>query len=208
MPFSLTGAPTTFAHITVEKLSDILPKLNVELLIDDGGMAGDYFEDLLDRTRQFFMCIRETHLSLSAKKLEFFMTEIVFAGSTIGPNGVKPDVTKITVDCRQPPDVLNLSRFLGLTGHFWDLVKGYMKLAQPLTDLIRGVNIPKNAGKAAYHAALQAVKLANTWKPSIPKPSWPSKPYWHPSLCWKHPGLMAPHLLSPPMGVWMVSAEC
>ena len=72
MPFSLTGAPTTFAHITVEKLSDILPKLNVELLIDDGGMAGDYFEDLLDRTRQFFTHIRETHLSLLAKKSEFF----------------------------------------------------------------------------------------------------------------------------------------
>ena len=54
MPFGLTGAPATFAHVTADKLSDLLPKLNIELLVDDGGMAGDSFEDLMDRTRQFF----------------------------------------------------------------------------------------------------------------------------------------------------------
>jgi hypothetical protein len=53
-PFGLTGAPTTFTHVTAEKLGDMLPKLNIELLVDDGGMAGDCFEDVLDRTRQFF----------------------------------------------------------------------------------------------------------------------------------------------------------
>jgi len=52
---------------------------------------------------------------------------------------------------------------LGLTGHFRDLVKGYAKIAQPLTDLVRGVNVPKNTGKTVYCAALQAVKLTNTW---------------------------------------------
>lgn len=171
MPFRLTGAPATFAYITAEKLGDILPKLNIELLVDDGGMAGDCFESLLERTRQFFMHVRETHLSLSAKKSKFFMTEIIFAGAVVGPNGVKPDVTKITVvvDWRQPPDVLNLSRFLGLTGHFRDLVKGYAKLAQPLTDLVRGANVPKNAGKTVYRAALQAIKLANIWTPTHAK---------------------------------------
>jgi len=113
MPFGLTGAPTTFAHVTAEKLGDLLPKLGIELLVDDGGMAGDNFEGLLDRTRQFLTRVRETRLSLSAKKSGFFMTEIVFAGALVGPNGVKPDATKITavVDWRQPPDVLNLSRF-------------------------------------------------------------------------------------------------
>jgi len=48
----------------------------------------------LDRTRQFLTRIRESHLSLSVKKSEFFMTEIIFAGSLIGPDGVKPDATK------------------------------------------------------------------------------------------------------------------
>src|SRR5882762_7043546 len=96
MPFGLTGAPTTFGYVTADKLGDLLPKLNIELLVDDGGMAGDHFEDLLDCTRQFFICVQEYCLSLLAKKSAFFMTEIIFTGSLIGPNGVKLDTTKIT----------------------------------------------------------------------------------------------------------------
>ena len=105
MPFGLTGAPSTFAHITAEKLGDLLPKLKIELLVDDGGMAGDDFEDMMDRTRRFFTRVRESHLSLSAKKSEFFKTDIIFAGARVGPNGVEPDSTKLTavVDWRQPP---------------------------------------------------------------------------------------------------------
>jgi len=96
------------------------------------------------------------------------MTEIIFAGSRVGPDGVQPDATKLTavVDWHQPPDLLNLSRFLGLTGYFRDLVRGYARIAQPLTDLVRNANIPKTAGKAAYRAALSKVKLANMWTPS------------------------------------------
>jgi transposase InsO family protein len=167
MPFGLTGAPSTFAHVIGEKIGDLLPKLNIELLVDDGGMAGDDFENMMDRTRQFLTRIRKTSLSLSAKKSEFFMSEIIFAGARVNPHGVQPDSSKLTaiVDWRQPPDLLNLSRFLGLAGYFRDLVKGYAKIAQPLSDLVRGAAIPKGAGKAAYRAALTRVKLANIWTP-------------------------------------------
>jgi len=138
MPFGLTDAPTTFAHVTAEKLGDLLPKLNIELLVDDGGMAGDNFENHLDCIKKFLMHVWESHLSLSAKKSEFFMTEIIFSGSQVGPNGIKLDATKLTavVEWCQPPDLLNLSSFLGLTGYFHDLVKGYPKITQPLTNLI------------------------------------------------------------------------
>jgi len=48
------------------------------------------------------------------------MMEIIFAGARVGPEGVKPDDTKLTavVDWFQPPDLLNLSHFLGLMGYF------------------------------------------------------------------------------------------
>jgi RNase H-like domain found in reverse transcriptase/Reverse transcriptase (RNA-dependent DNA polymerase) len=165
MPFGLTGAPSTFAHVTAQALGDILTKLQLELFVDDGGMAGDDFEDMLERTRHFFQRVRETGLSLSAKKSKFFMTEMIFAGSKVGPDGVQPDEAKLSavVDWRAPPDLLALSSFLGLTGFFRDLIRGYARLAQPLSDLLRSVNIPKNAGKSAYRSALRNVKLADRW---------------------------------------------
>ena len=109
------------------------------------------------------MC--ELCLSLSAKKSEFFITNIIFAGSRVSPSGVQSDSTKLTavVDWHQPPDLLNLSHFLCLTGYFHDLVKNYARIAQPLSVLIRRADIPKGAGKAAYCAALSKIKLANTW---------------------------------------------
>src|SRR5882762_5174435 len=51
MPFGLTGAPSTFAYITAEKLGDVLAALALELFVNDGGMAGDDFDEMLKRTR-------------------------------------------------------------------------------------------------------------------------------------------------------------
>jgi hypothetical protein len=171
MPFALTGTPSTFAHVTAEKLGNMLATLALELFVDDGGMAGDDFNEMMDRTHRFFEQVQATGLSLSAKKSEFFRSSMIFAGSKVSVGGVQADETKLTavVDWRQPPDLLNLSSFLGLTGYFRDLIKGYTCLAQPLLDLLRAAAIPKYSGKAAYCAALRSVKLADCWSPTHKK---------------------------------------
>ena len=47
MPFRLTSAPATFAHIVASKLGNLLLKLGIELLVDDSGMVGDDFDKML-----------------------------------------------------------------------------------------------------------------------------------------------------------------
>ena len=42
MPFGLTGAPTSFNDMTARKLGDLKDTL-FQLFVDDGGMAGDEF---------------------------------------------------------------------------------------------------------------------------------------------------------------------
>jgi len=152
MPFGLTGAPSTFVHMTATHLHDLLTDEVMELFVDDGGTAADSFDDMVTRLRRIFTRVRERKLSLSAAKLQFFMTKAVFAGGRVGPEGVLPDLTKITaiVDWTKPQDTLNLSSFLGLTSHFRDLVKNYARLEQPLRDLIRNVELPPNCSKTTY----------------------------------------------------------
>lgn len=72
-----------------------------------------------------------------AKKTQFFMTEATFAGARVGPEGIKPDLTKLTAisEWEMPQDLLNFKSFLGLCGHFCGLIKNYARVAQPLTDL-------------------------------------------------------------------------
>jgi hypothetical protein len=165
MPFGLTGAPSTFAEMTAKALGDLIGTL-IELFVDDGGMAGDVFETMLANTRKLLQRISETGLSLSASKSKFFMTEATFAGGRVGPDGIKPDLTKLTAvaDWKTPKDLQNLGSFLGLTGYFRPLIKGYASIAQPLTDLARNLELPKLKGKAAYTRAMKGFSLEGLWE--------------------------------------------
>ena len=164
MPFGLTGAPSTFAEMTATALGDLTGTL-IELFVDDGGMAGDNFEIMLRNTKQLLQRISEKGLSLSASKSKFFVTEATFAGGRVGPDGMKPDLTKLTAiaDWKTPTDLQNLGSFLGLTGYFRPLIKGYASIAQPLTDLARKLELPKLKGKAAYAKAMKGHSLEGLW---------------------------------------------
>jgi hypothetical protein len=165
MPFGLTGAPSTFGEMTARALGDLIGTL-MELFVDDGGLAGDDFDTMLANTRKLLQRISETGLSLSATKSKFFMTEASFAGGRVGPDGIKPDLTKLTAiaDWKIPKDLQNLGSFLGLTGYFRPLIKGYASIAQPLTDLARNLELPKLKGKAAYTRAMKGFSLEGLWK--------------------------------------------
>jgi hypothetical protein len=151
MPFGLTGVPTCFNDMTACELGDLKDKL-FQLFVDDGGMASEEFITHIADLHTLLDRIRDRKLSLSASKTELFMTEAVFAGATVGPDGIKPDLTKLTaiVDWQQPTNLSSLKSFLSLTGHFRDLIQDYSKIAAPLTNLKRECNIPNNMGKAAY----------------------------------------------------------
>jgi hypothetical protein len=150
--------------VTANALGDFIGTL-IELFVDDGGLAGDDFDVMMANTRKLLQRIEETGLSLSASKSQFFMTEATFAGGRVGPDGIKPDLTKLTAiaEWKTPKDLQNLGYFLGLTGYFRPLIKGYATMAQLLTDLARNLKLPKLKGKAAYSRAMKGFSLDDLW---------------------------------------------
>ena len=165
MPFGITGGPSEFGDLTAQRVHDLIAEEIIELFVDDGGSASNTFEEGLSRLRIILERVRREKLSLAPSKLKLFMTEAVFAGATVGPNGVSPDSAKLTaiVSWPQPEDASHLEGFLGLTGHFRDLVKGYAKVERPLRDILRNVNMPKGIGKQKYQNIMKAYKLAGIW---------------------------------------------
>ena len=93
------------------------------------------------------------------------MSEAVFAGARVGQRGVLPDLAKLTavVDWKRLPTALNLASFVGLMGHFWDLIKGYAKIEGPLRDLLAAVALPQPCTKITYRRAMSAHKLEERW---------------------------------------------
>ena len=165
MPFGLTGGPSSFRQMTATALGDLIGIL-FELFVDDRGMAGDNIDIMLANTRKLLEWILAMGLSLSASKSKFFMTEAMFAGGRVGPEGIKPDLTKLTAvaDWKTPEDLQNLSSFVGLTGYFRSLIKGYASIVQPLTYLAQKLDLPKLKGKAAYSRAMKGYSLKELWK--------------------------------------------
>jgi hypothetical protein len=104
-------------------------------------------------------------LSLSPQKTSLFMNEVVFAGECVGRQGIRADLTKLTavVNWPVPQDLLNLNSFTCLTGYFRSLIKDYAVIAQPLTDLCRGVDAPRNKGNGAYRKAMRNMSLVGKW---------------------------------------------
>lgn len=152
MPFGLTGAPSTFADMTAKALADLLGDGTMQLFVDDGGAAADDFETMFEKTTRILQRVRKRHLSLSASKSEFFVSEGIFAGAKVSKEGVTVDPAKLTaiVDWKQPPDALNLASFVGLTGHFRDLIRNYAKIEGPLRNLLKSVPLPPNYTKTTY----------------------------------------------------------
>ena len=133
--------------------------------MDNGGSASDMFEKGLSNLWIILERVCHEKLSLAPSKLKLFMTEAVFTEVTVGPNGVSPDSTKLTaiVNWPQPGDVSHLKGFLGLAGHFQDLVKGYAKVEKPPCDILQNVNMPKGIGKQKYQNIMKAHKLKDIW---------------------------------------------
>ena len=49
MPFGLTGAPTAFANVTATHLHDLIADEVLEIFVDDGGVASDTFDEMMDK---------------------------------------------------------------------------------------------------------------------------------------------------------------
>ena len=136
MPFGLMSVPTCFNNMIEQELGDLKDTL-FELFINNGGMASNEFSQHITDIFTLLNWVCNRKLLLSASKTKLFMTEVVFVGATVEPDGIKPDLTKLTtvIDWQQPTDLSNLEYFLGLTGHFQHLIQDYSRITTPLTDL-------------------------------------------------------------------------
>jgi len=169
MPMGVHGAPSCFGDMTAEALHDIVIDLRLELYVDDSAMPGDDFDELLKRLRLFFLRCRERGLSISPSKTQLFMQEVVFGGSRVGKNGIRPDLMKIAAvaEWPVPKNLLDLMRFLGLTGYFRSLIKNYARITAPLTDLLRNLDLPPpgaKTGRRKHRQFLRERHLDSFWE--------------------------------------------
>ena len=83
--------------------------------------------------------LSENHLFAKLSKCEFWLKEVTFLGHVISAKGVQVNQNKIAsiLNWSVPKNVTEVRSFLGLAGYYRRFIKGFSKIASPMTRLLR-----------------------------------------------------------------------
>jgi len=83
--------------------------------------------------------LAEHKLCAKFKKCDFWMEKVHFLGYVISKEGISVDPAKVTavVDWPRPTYISEVRSFLGVAGYYRRFVKDFLKIASPLTQLLR-----------------------------------------------------------------------
>ena len=148
MPFGSKNAPATFQRLMQRILGDL--HLNgCVVYIDDIVIYSKTEEEHEILLRKVFQKTREAGLKLSPKKCRFFQREIKYLDHELSAEGIACDPSKSAAVSTWPvpTTVQDVQEFLGFTCFYHRFIKDYVKVACPLTELLRGSNSRKKTGR-------------------------------------------------------------
>ena len=81
--------------------------------------------------------LRDKQLYAKLKKCELWLDRISFLGHVVTKDGISIDPGKVDAmsNWRRPTTVTKIPSFLGLAGYYRRFIKGFSKIALPLTSL-------------------------------------------------------------------------
>lgn len=160
LPMGLCNAPGTFMQLMNQTFADMLDKC-VLCFLDDILIFSRTEEEHLGHIREVLTRLRDQELYVKPSKCAFMQREVGFLGHRIGADGlrVEPDKIGAVKNWPQPKNVTDVRSFLGLANFYRRFVRGYSRLALPLTELTCET---KNAWRwgAEEQAAFEQIKEA------------------------------------------------
>ena len=96
-----------------------------------------------------FNHFREHNLKLKPTKCKFFQSEINYVAHHVSKKKVQPskENLKAVAEFTPPKMYTEIRAFLGLVGHYWWFIKGFVKIGQPLHKHLSGEGASKKSEK-------------------------------------------------------------
>jgi hypothetical protein len=138
MPFGLANAPANFQRYLQKVLNEYLWQFCL-VYIDDVIVFSKNMDEHLDHLRKIFERIHSHNLRLNPEKCEFATEEVGYLGHIVSSSGIRPDPakTKAIDEFPRPRKLRDVRSYLGLTSYYRRFVKGFAKIAKPLTQLLK-----------------------------------------------------------------------
>nr|GFD26249.1 putative reverse transcriptase domain-containing protein [Tanacetum cinerariifolium] len=109
------------------------------MFIDDILVFSKSKEEHEDHLRTVLQTLRQEKLYAKFSKCEFWLSSVAFVGHIVSAEGITMDPAKVEAITKWPrlTSVTEVCSFLGLAGYYRRFVKGFSRLALPLTKLMR-----------------------------------------------------------------------
>ena len=136
VPFGLAQAPAYFQEL----MTGILKHFNFTIAyLDNIIIFSKTPKEHLLHIRMVFKKLKSANLSMKKSKCSFFSKEIQYLGHILSATGIRPLPAKThAIQHMQPPTTPKQIRaFLGLVVYYRKFIKGFSKIAKPLTLLTR-----------------------------------------------------------------------
>ena len=136
VPFRLAQAPAYFQELMTGILKDFPFAI---AYVDDFIIFSMTPQEHLSHICMVFEKLKSANLSMKKSKCSFFSKEIQYLGHILSGTGIWPLPSKThAIQHMNPPTMLKQVRaFLGLVGYYRKFIKGFAKMAKPLTLLTR-----------------------------------------------------------------------
>ena len=136
VPFGLAQAPAYFQELMTGILKDFPFAI---AYLDDIIIFSKTLQEHLSHISMVFEKLRTANLSMKKSKCNFFSKEIQYLGHILSTTGIQPLPSKThAIQHMNPPTMPKQVRaFLGLVGYYRKFIKGFAKVAKPLTLLTR-----------------------------------------------------------------------
>ncbi|KAK7278988.1 hypothetical protein RJT34_24029 [Clitoria ternatea] len=138
MPFGVTNAPAIFMDYMNQIFQPYLDQF-VVVFIDDILVYSRSVEEHAQHLQTVLWILREKKLYAKLSKYDFWESNVQFLGHVISQDDVSVDPTKIkaVMAWERPRSVTEIRSFLGLAGYYRHFIKGFSRIALPLTRLTR-----------------------------------------------------------------------
>ena len=136
VPFGLAQVPAYFQELMTGILKDFPFTITY---LDDIIIFSKTPQEQLSHIHMVFEKLKSANLSMKKSKCSFFSKEIQYLGHILSTTGIQPLPSKAhTIQHMNPPTIPKQVRaFLGLVGYYRKFIKGFAKIAKPLTLLTR-----------------------------------------------------------------------
>ena len=136
VPFGLAEAPAYFQELMTGIIKDFI--FTIEYL-DDIIIFSKTPQEHLSHIRKVFEKLKSASLSMKKSKCNFFSKEIQYLGHILSATGIRPLPSKTyAIQHMQPLTTpKQVQAFLGLVRYYRKFIKGFAKIAKPLTILTR-----------------------------------------------------------------------